>query len=118
MHRWGLAEALAQLPGPQGERFATVFERGTLSVEVYAPRGTDPQQPHARDELYVVVSGTGTFLCEGARSAFRAGDVLFAPAGAVHRFEDFGEDLVVWVIFYGPPGGERPQVHGGPGAGP
>jgi hypothetical protein len=24
----------------------------------------------------------------------------------VHRFEDFTDDLAVWVIFYGPEGGE------------
>jgi hypothetical protein len=23
-----------------------------------------------------------------------------------HRFEEFSDDLVVWVIFYGPEGGE------------
>jgi glucosamine 6-phosphate synthetase-like amidotransferase/phosphosugar isomerase protein len=27
-----------------------------MKVEIYAPRGTDPQTPHTRDELYVVVS--------------------------------------------------------------
>jgi hypothetical protein len=26
----------------------------------------------------------------------------------VHRFLDFSDDLTVWVVFYGPPGGERP----------
>jgi len=25
----------------------------------------------------------------------------------VHRFEDFTEDLLTWVVFYGPEGGER-----------
>jgi hypothetical protein len=24
----------------------------------------------------------------------------------VHRFENFSDDLVVWVVFYGPDGGE------------
>ena len=28
-------------------------------------------------------------------------------AGVGHRFEDFSEDLAVWVIFYGPEGGEQ-----------
>jgi hypothetical protein len=28
------------------------------------------------------------------------------PAGVEHRFEEFTEDLAVWVIFYGPEGGE------------
>jgi mannose-6-phosphate isomerase-like protein (cupin superfamily) len=99
-------EALARLPTPEGKRFITVFERGTLALELYAPRGTDPQQPHTRDELYMVVAGSGTFACDGTRTRFGVGDALFAPAGAVHRFEDFSDDLAVWVVFYGPEGGE------------
>ena len=27
------------------------------------------------------------------------GDAIFVPAGTVHRFEDFTDDLVVWVVF-------------------
>jgi mannose-6-phosphate isomerase-like protein (cupin superfamily) len=54
----------------------------------------------------VVVTGTGTFFCDGRRESFGPGDFLFAPAGVEHRFEGFTDDLVVWVIFYGPEGGE------------
>jgi hypothetical protein len=35
------------------------------------------------------------------------------PAGVVHRFEEFTEDLVVWVVFYGPEGGERATLDRG-----
>ena len=35
-----------------------------------------------------------------------AGSFRFVPAGQVHRFEDFSADFVVWVVFYGPEGGE------------
>jgi mannose-6-phosphate isomerase-like protein (cupin superfamily) len=101
-----LKEALAKLPGPDGQRFAELFAHGTLSVEIYAPRGSDPQQPHTRDEAYIVVQGSGEFVFGGRRSAFGPGDFLFAPAGMVHRFENFSDDLTVWVIFYGPEGGE------------
>jgi mannose-6-phosphate isomerase-like protein (cupin superfamily) len=102
-----LDEACSKIPGPGGARFASVFERGTLSVEIYAPRGRDDQKPHARDEAYIVVKGTGTFWSAGDRVAFAPGDFLFVPAGVAHRFEDFSDDLTVWVIFYGPEGGER-----------
>ena len=98
--------ALAQLPTADGKRFVTLFEHGTLALELYAPRGHDPQQPHTRDELYVVVRGSGTFVCSETRSAFVSGDALFAPAGALHRFEDFSDDLALWVMFYGAEGGE------------
>jgi mannose-6-phosphate isomerase-like protein (cupin superfamily) len=96
------------LPGPGGERFAKVLVHGSMEVEVYAPRGTDPQTPHTRDELYVVVSGSGELVNGPERHEFGRGDVLFVPASVEHRFEDFTDDLVVWVVFYGPEGGEAP----------
>jgi len=100
--RFGLQEALARLPGPGGERFSSILDEGSaLEVEIYAPRGVDPQKPHRRDELYVVVSGSGFFRLEENRERFGPGDLLLAPAGAPHRFEEFSDDLVVWVFFYG-----------------
>jgi len=100
--RLGLQEALARLPAPGGARFASILDEGTaLEVEIYAPRGIDPQRPHRRDELYVVVSGSGFFRLEETRERFGPGDLLLAPARAVHRFEEFSDDLVVWVFFYG-----------------
>lgn len=105
----GAPDALAKLPGPNGERFVTVFEHGTLDVEFYAPRGRDPQQPHDRDEVYVVVTGSGDFVHGDQRTRFVAGDFLFVAAGIEHRFETFSDDLAVWVMFYGPRGGETPR---------
>ena len=101
-----VAEALERLPGPEGQRFATVFEHGSLLVEIYAPRGVDPQKPHTRDEIYFVVAGTGEYVCGETRRAFGPGDILFAAAESVHRFENFTGDLMLWVLFYGPEGGE------------
>jgi len=101
-----VADALRTLPTPDGKRFATIFEHGTLSVEIYAPRGSDPQQPHTRDEVYFVAAGSGEYVCGETRLKFGPTDLLFAAAGVVHRFENFTDDLAVWVLFYGPEGGE------------
>ena len=101
-----LEEMSKQLPGPGGERSAVAFKHGTLTLKSYAPRGTDPQQPHSQDELYVVARGTGVFVHGDRRDRFGPLDVLFAPAGLPHRFEEFSDDLKVWVMFYGPEGGE------------
>jgi len=102
-----LQDARKAVPTADGKAFALLFEHGSLQMEIYAPRGTDMQKPHTRDELYVVASGRGWFFVEGQRLPFSAGDALFAAAGEVHRFEDFSDDLVVWVMFYGPEGGEH-----------
>ena len=105
-----LAEAAAMLPTPEGKRSAAVFEHGTLQVKLYAPRGTDPQKPHTRDEAYVVARGTGWFINGKQRHPFAPHDVLFVKAGVVHRFEAFSKDFLVWVFFYGPEGGETDTV--------
>lgn len=87
-------------------RYGILRRRGTLELGYYAPRGSDPQQPHEQDELYIVQSGTGTFFCDGERRPFEPGEALFVAAGAEHRFEDFSDDFAAWVVFYGPRGGE------------
>ena len=50
--------------------------------------------------------GRGEFRNGASLERFGPGDVLFVPAMEDHRFERFTDDLVVWVIFYGPEGGE------------
>ncbi len=102
---WTIAEASAAL-AKSGADFVTLFKQGTLEIEIYRPVGVDRQTPHAKDELYVIMAGSGVFLHAGQRTPFRAGDTLFVRAGIPHRFEDFSPDFATWVFFYGPEGGE------------
>jgi mannose-6-phosphate isomerase-like protein (cupin superfamily) len=108
-----ITQALARLPAapadkyPQGAPFVTMLAGGTMSVEVFAPKGADLQQPHTQDELYFIHSGTGQIVIQGQRFDAAAGDAFFVGAGVEHRFENFSHDFVTWVIFYGPQGGEK-----------
>ncbi len=95
-----LAAALA-LPLPAGRGSAEAFRDGDLETRLYAPKGHDPQTPHDRDELYIVASGAGQFRVEDRLASCKTGDLLFAAAHVVHRFEEFSSDFAVWVIFYG-----------------
>ncbi len=96
---------------PHGTPFVTALRHGTMSVELFAPGssglGRDIQQPHTQDELYVVQRGRSAFWLQGERTEVQTGNVLFVPAGAEHRFEDFSHDFLTWVVFYGPHGGEH-----------
>jgi len=44
----------------------------------------------------------------GKREECGSGDLLFVAAGTEHHFEDFTDDLTVWVVFFGLQGGEVP----------
>ncbi|MCC6467697.1 MAG: cupin domain-containing protein [Alphaproteobacteria bacterium] len=101
-----LAEA-RKAPLPEGRLSALLMEHGTMQLRHYKPpQGGDPQKPHDQDELYVVMNGSGWFRCDDQRVKFGPGDVLYAGAGAVHRFEDYSKDTELWVVFYGAKGGE------------
>lgn len=97
----------AAAPIPDGRRSAEILKNGSLEVRWYAPRGSDPQTPHDRDEVYVVASGRAAFVRGAERVAVATGDLLFVPAGLEHRFEELSADFATWVMFYGPVGGER-----------
>ena len=108
--KFTLDEALTMGPAPAENLAVPVFSHGTLEAELYTPRDHDPQQPHDRDEVYVVARGDGTFFDGSDRHRVHPGTFLFVAAGQPHRFEAFSPDFAVWVFFYGPGGGEKPDV--------
>jgi cupin superfamily acireductone dioxygenase involved in methionine salvage len=69
--------------------FLALFEHGSLTIEIY-----------------VIISGKGTFLNNDTKVNFKAGDFLFVPARIEHRFTNFTPDFSTWVFFYGPKEGE------------
>lgn len=112
MHDWLVTlNAALKAPIEPGRSSSLLMQHGSMSLRFYAPRGTDPQTPHDQDELYWIASGSGFFL-QGSdatkleRRPFGPGDVIFVPAGRVHRFVDFSDDFGTWVVFWGPAGGE------------
>lgn len=80
--------------------FVELLRRNSFSVEIYKPVKIDKQKPHDRDEVYVVIAGSGTFINGKKEWAFKPGDLLFVPAGVEHRFVDFTDDFSTWVIFF------------------
>jgi quercetin dioxygenase-like cupin family protein len=71
---------------------------GTYSIPA---GGTDDQEPHTEDEIYVVTAGRATLESAGDRAEVGPGSVIYVPAGEVHRFTGIAEDLAV-VVFFAP----------------
>jgi len=95
-----LDDALASLTKSRS-LFFQLFNAKNISIEIYKPEQVDLQAPHDREELYVIISGSGTFRLKDETFRFKAGDLLLVPQGVAHRFENFTDDFVTWVIFYG-----------------
>jgi mannose-6-phosphate isomerase-like protein (cupin superfamily) len=68
-------------------------------VYVLEAGATDPQSPHAEDELYVVMSGRAKVRVGDEVRPIRDGSVIFVAANVEHKFHDIEERLVLLVMF-------------------
>lgn len=72
-----------------------------LSVGTYSipAGGSDDQEPHSEDEIYLVTTGRAVLESGGMTAAVGPGSVIYVPAGEVHRFSGITEDLTLVVVF-------------------
>lgn len=76
----------------------------SMSLGVYVlPAGSiDPQQPHAEDEVYYVVSGKAQVEVNGESRPIKPGSTIFVAAHDPHKFHSIEEDLSL-LVFFAPP---------------
>src|SRR6266568_8988222 len=99
MHAFGIGSVKDKLTAAGGG-YEVVHDTPGLELGVYVLVAPEPdrQQPHADDEVYVVLEGSGVLEVEGSSVAVEVGDAVFVEAGADHRFTAY-EQLCVLVIF-------------------
>jgi mannose-6-phosphate isomerase-like protein (cupin superfamily) len=99
VHSFDIASVKKRLTAAGGG-YEVVHESPGLELGVYVLVAPEPdrQQPHADDEVYVVLEGSGVLEVEGESVPVTEGDAVFVQAGAEHRFTAY-EHLSVLVIF-------------------
>jgi mannose-6-phosphate isomerase-like protein (cupin superfamily) len=108
MHAFSVAEVKDRLAAANGG-YEVVHDSPGLELGVYVLVAPEPdrQQPHADDEVYVVLEGSGILEVEGESVPVEEGSAVFVEAGADHRFTAY-EHLSVLVLF------ERAKPAGNP----
>jgi mannose-6-phosphate isomerase-like protein (cupin superfamily) len=84
-----------------GKSYFEFVRQPELSAGLYVlpVGGTDPQQPHSEDEMYVVLAGRAQIRVGETDFGANAGDSIFVPAFLEHRFHSITEELRVIVVF-------------------
>jgi quercetin dioxygenase-like cupin family protein len=100
MDAWELSELEASRTA-SGRLYHEFISVPDLSGGLYVLEAgaTDPQSPHAEDELYVVMAGRAMVFVGGEVRPIVGGSVIFVAAGVEHRFLDIEERLVLLVMF-------------------
>ncbi len=92
----------------EGRLYLEFLSVPDLSAGIYElpAGGTDPQSPHAEDELYYVIAGRATVTVGDEDRPVRPGSLVFVAATVPHRFHTIEEDLRL-LVFFGPAEGSR-----------
>jgi quercetin dioxygenase-like cupin family protein len=88
-------------PGGEGVSWIEHLRVDDLSVGTYSipAGGTDEQEPHTEDEIYVVQQGRATLETANGSGEVGPGSVVYVPANENHRFVNITEDFAVLVLF-------------------
>ncbi|HEX6491438.1 MAG TPA: cupin domain-containing protein [Gaiellaceae bacterium] len=80
--------------------YEVIHESAGLEVGVYVLAAPEPdrQQPHAEDEIYLVLEGSGVLEVAGEPTPLGEGEGMFVRAGLEHHFSGY-ERLSLLVIF-------------------
>ena len=102
MDAWEL-DTLEAARADAGKLYHEFLSVPDLSAGLYILEAgaTDPQSPHAEDELYVVMSGRGRVTVGDDDREIGPGTLIFVAARVFHRFHDITERLVL-VVAFGP----------------
>jgi mannose-6-phosphate isomerase-like protein (cupin superfamily) len=102
VHTFEVEAAMRRLQAGSGG-YEIVHSSPGLEIGVYVLVAPEPdrQQPHADDEIYVPLEGTGVLEVEGEQVPVRIGEAIFVEAGAEHRFTAY-ESLALLVVFTRP----------------
>jgi len=92
---------LSERRDKSGKRYLEFLRIPAVSAGLYVlpAAGSDPQKPHAEDELYYVASGRARMRVGKEDREVSAGSLIFVAAGVEHRFYDITEELTVLVFF-------------------
>lgn len=73
-------------------------------VSRYPIRGrVDPHIHEIAEQIYYIISGTGTAQLGDERMVIQPGDTLFVPPRVVHGLENTGHEDLVFVVVTSPP---------------
>lgn len=88
-------------PGGEDVSWIEHLRVADLSVGTYSipAGGTDGQDPHTEDEIYVVQQGRARLETTDGNADVGPGSVVYVPANEKHHFVNVTEDFAVLVLF-------------------
>jgi len=85
---------------PKSRYFIDVMNTSTMEVGIINLKKDqeDTQQPHVSDEIYYVISGSGTIEIDGIRNEVNPGKIIYIPKRIRHLFHAISNELVILYI--------------------
>ncbi len=94
------AELVTELEDDENQ-FTEVLDKDSVTIEIGQYPKPSPKNPHTEDEVYYIVSGSGSIRVGDETYDVETGDVVFVEQGMEHDFFDIDEEITALTIFVG-----------------
>ena len=81
--------------------YGEVLSEESMSVELARYPNPEPKTPHKEDQLYYIISGSGTASVGAETFTIEEGDVVYVEKGVQHDFYDIDDEMVALIVFAG-----------------
>jgi len=81
------------------QNYIEVLSEDSMSVELAQYPNPAPKHPHKEDELYYIISGSGTVQVGNETHDIDEGDVVYVEQGVEHDFFDIDDEITALVVF-------------------
>jgi mannose-1-phosphate guanylyltransferase len=100
MSHVSLSEFVEELDDGESH-YLDVLDEDSMRVEIARYPNPAPKYPHDEDELYYILSGSGTARVGDEEYALGEGDLLYVERGREHAFVDIEAELTALIVFAG-----------------
>ena len=82
---------------PKFRYFIDIMNTSTMEIGLIKLKKDqeDTQQPHVSDEIYYVISGSGTIEIDGIRNEVNPGKIIYIPKRIRNSFHAISNELVI-----------------------
>lgn len=102
VHDFGIDYKLLKGQKDYDPEVANYCMKGMLYVAYAMLQEGKAYEAHAHgdhEEVYYIISGSGSITIDGKTRLIRDGDAVFIPAGATHSIANRGQDFLVFLAF-------------------
>lgn len=78
--------------------YASLMDNPSMGVGFFVPKANMSTKKASKDQVFMILTGSGEFILNKVKSKFETGDALSVKEGQMYQFINYSSDLKAWRV--------------------